>query len=445
MLHDAGKNGDLSAHFFRRADRLIGRHGTIGLIATNTIAQGDTRAAGLQPLVVSGHQIYDATRSLLWPGDAAVAVAVIHLAKGSPERIGLSARLDGHEAEAISSRLRPKPERPDPHPLRANDGCSYQGSIVVGMGFTLTPEERDELIARDPRNAERIFPYLGGQEVNTSPTQSHDRYAISFGQMSLEEAEQWPDLIAILREKVKPERDRVKRAAHRKYWWHYGDKRPALYEAIAPLDRCLVNSRVSKHLIFAFQPTDRIFAESLYVYPLPTHTAFAVLQSRIHEVWARLLSSSMRTDLRYAASDCFDTFPFPEPDPRATIASLEQIGQRLDQDRAAFMQRTDQGLTETYNLLKDPDCSDPEVEALRDLSRELDRQVLAAYDWEDVEVPPLTIPSTKEEQDAATAFEDDVIDRLFVLNAERSTDEQIKGRHLSSKKTAAASQITRAS
>jgi hypothetical protein len=55
----------------------------------------------------------------------------------------------------------------------------------------LTPEERDEFIAKDPKNTERIFPYIGGLEVNSGPTQSHKRYVISFGTMSLEEAEQW--------------------------------------------------------------------------------------------------------------------------------------------------------------------------------------------------------------------------------------------------------------
>ena len=56
-------NADLSAHFFRRADSLLGRHGTVGLVATNTIAQGDTRESALKPMVMGGHRLYAATRS----------------------------------------------------------------------------------------------------------------------------------------------------------------------------------------------------------------------------------------------------------------------------------------------------------------------------------------------------------------------------------------------
>ena len=41
------------------------------------------------------------------------------------------------------------------------------------------------LIEKDPRNQEVIFPYIGGQEVNTSPTHAHHRYVINFGDVPL--------------------------------------------------------------------------------------------------------------------------------------------------------------------------------------------------------------------------------------------------------------------
>lgn len=427
MIHGSSKNADLAAHFFRRADSLIGAHGTMGLIATNTIGQGDTRTSGLQHLVNHGHEIYRATRSMLWPGEAAVAVSVVHLAKGTTKHAALERRLDDLPVSAINSRLRPKPERPDPSVLAANEGLSFQGSILVGIGFTLTPEEREALVKRNRRNAERIFPYLGGEEVNSSPTQSHHRYAISFGDMSLEQAGQWPDLLEIVREKVKPERDRVKRDAHRKYWWHYGDKRPALYAAIEGLPRCLVTARVTKHLMFSFQPTDRILHEKLYVFPFDTLAQFSILQSRVHAPWTWLLSSTMKNDLNYSASDCFETFPFPDPNPRAVLPDLESIGQRLYDARATYMLDTNQGLTATYNLLKDPRCTDAPIEHLRALHTDLDRAVLAAYGWSDLEPPPFHTPTTPEEEAALTAFSDEVIDRLFVLNAERAHAERLAG------------------
>ena len=398
VIH-AGAHGaaDLCAHFFRRADRLIGAHGTIGLLATNTIAQGDTRESALKPLLAAGLEIHDATRSMLWPGEAAVAVSVVHLAKGRAKEGIRERHLDGKPCEAINSRLRAKPEREDPRPLAANAGLSFQGSIVLGMRFTLTPEERGALVARDPRNAERIFAYLGGEELNSSPTQSFSRYVINFEQMSLEEAARWPDLLAIVREKVKPERDRNNREAYRKYWWHYGEKRPALYAALAPLERCLVTALISKHLMFSFQRTGRVFSHKLCVLPLQHFTAFAVLQSRVHTSWAWLLSSTMKQDLNYSLSDCFDPFPFPQPNPRKAIPALEAIGERLYEARSSYMREHEVGLTETYNRLKDSDCSEEPILALRQLHLDLDHAVLDAYGWSEVAVPGYTTPRTAEE------------------------------------------------
>ncbi len=412
-IHEASKNADLSAHFFRRAADLLGDHGTIGLLATNTIAQGDTRATGLQRLLGQGLVIYDATRSMPWPGDAAVAVSVVHLEKGRLASIVGQAMLDGQPVASINSRLRAGAERADPVPLAANAGLSFQGSIVLGMGFVLTPAERDALIERNAHNAKRIFPYIGGEEVNTSPTQAFERYVINFGEMSLEEAERWPELIAIVREKVKPERGRGRRPADREYWWRFWRQRPALDAALAGRTRCLVCAIVSKHLMFSFQPTDRVFSHKLYVFPLEDHARFAVLESRIHVTWAWLLSSTMRdAGINYSATDCFETFPSP---PATALAALEPIGQTLYDARAAYMVKTQQGLTQIYNLLKDPECHDPDIEALRALHVDMDRAVLAAYGWSDIAVPPYPMP-----------FPDEVIDRLFALNEERAKDEKVK-------------------
>ncbi|MDP3276939.1 MAG: hypothetical protein Q8Q09_17200 [Deltaproteobacteria bacterium] len=410
-------NADLCAHFFRRTYALLGDHGTLGLIATNTIAQGDTRSTGLQWLVAQGAQIYDATVDLPWAGAAAVTVSVVHIAVGNPARGVKRALLDGRVARTINSRLNEASERGDAVKLQANAGCSFQGSIVLGMGFTLTPDARDALIAKDPRNGERIFAYLGGQEVNTSPTQDFDRYVINFGTMSEEEAATWPELFEIVQRLVKPERDNIKRAARRKYWWRFGQDTPALYEAIRPLKRCLVTSRVTKHLCFSFQPSNRVVSDRLYVFPFEGYTQFAVLQSRVHSVWTWLLSSTLKTDLNYSATDCFETFAFPQGDPRGVVGALEEAGEALYTARAAYMVAEGVGLTGTYNRLTDGQRRDAGVVRLRELHEAMDRAVCAAYGWDDL---ARTLPAYGVEDPRWSAA---VIDRLFALNGQRAAAE----------------------
>ncbi len=423
-------NADLTAHFLRRACSRLGDHGAIGIVATNTISQGDTRATGLRFLLQDGFTIFDAVRSVPWPGDAAVLVSLVHLAKGNPAG-AIAPSLDGNTVASINSRLRPVPERDDPRQLASAKGAFFMGCKVYGNGFYIAEAEKEALVHLDRNNEARIFPIINGEELNGSPRQRPDYYVINFGQMSLNEVTEWPHLLEIVRERVKPERDKARAdtadGAHRKkYWWQFAQPRPDLFAAISGSDRCLVTSIVSKHLMFSFQPTTRIFSHALYVFPLPAFTSFAVVQSRVHESWARLLSSSMKNDLRYTASDCFETFPFPQPDPRAVIPAVEAAGERLYTTRAAYMVDTNQGLTQTYNHLKDPQHDDPRILELRALHEAMDRAVLDAYGWTDLAVPPFC-PLTPDDARALESFQDTIIDRLFVLNAERAAEERRLG------------------
>ena len=157
-------NADLVTHFFRRAFTLVRDGGTFGLIATNTIAQGDTRSTGLRWICTHGGEIYHARRRLRWPGQAAVVVSVVHVHKGA---FNGARRLDNVSADRITAFLFHRGGHEDPARLEANAGKSFQGSIVLGMGFTFDDTdtkgvasplaERQRLIAADPQNREGIF------------------------------------------------------------------------------------------------------------------------------------------------------------------------------------------------------------------------------------------------------------------------------------------------
>jgi len=245
-------NADLVAHFFRRAFDLLRPGGAFGLIATNTIGQGDTRGTGLRHICTHGGTIYAARKRLKWPGLAAVVVSVVHARKGPmPGPFDL----DGRKVPIITAYLFHAGGHEDPARLLANANKSFQGSIVLGMGFTFDDtdtkgvaspiSEMHRLIAKDPRNAERIFPYIGGEEINNSPTHTHHRYVINFGEMTEEEARRWPDLMAIVEEKGKPQREQDNREIRRRNWWRFGESTPALSQAISKLASAIVCPPIS--------------------------------------------------------------------------------------------------------------------------------------------------------------------------------------------------------
>ena len=275
-LHaDAGGSADLVAHFFRRAFYLLKHGGCFGLIATNTIGQGDTRESGLCPILKSGGSIRRAIRRLPWPGEAAVIVSVVHVSKQQV----LSPVLDGQPVPRISAYLISGDLDDTPTPLAENSDKAFIGNYVFGLGFTFdddaagkgkpasTIAEMRRLIATDSRNQERIFPYLGGEEINSDPRHAYHRWVIDFNDFPLRRelmkkswaamnaheratcrtrgvvpsdyadpvAADWEDLLAIVEHKVKPERDNQKREALRERWWQYADKRPSLRRAILSL------------------------------------------------------------------------------------------------------------------------------------------------------------------------------------------------------------------
>jgi hypothetical protein len=127
----------------------------------------------------------------------------------------------------------------------------------------------------------------------------------------------------------------------------------------------------------------------------------------------------MKTDLSFT-SDCFETFPFPGGSPAATISTVEKAGELLEHARAERMQSTLRGLTATYNDLRDAENHEPEVENLRKMHEKLDRAVLDAYGWQDIAVPSYADVPTRAARAQRESFENDVIDRLFELNATRA-------------------------
>jgi hypothetical protein len=380
---ETGNRMDLVAYFFRRAYDLLRIGGTFGLIATNTISQGDTRSGGLTWICKHGGVIFGAKKRMKWPGTAAVVVSVVHVAK---EVRPSSCRLDGRAVDHITSFLFRRGGNENPYLLRQNTAKSFIGSYVLGMGFVFddspncTPlSEMKRLVDVEPRNAERIFPFIGGEEINESPTLSYSRYVINFDQMSEAEARRWPMLMQILENKVKPERQKKAKDVAAWPWWHFWRVRPELYSAIKSLDRVLVISRVTECAAWAFQPTDRVFSDRLTVVALSSWAAFAIMQSRVHEEWARFFGSTLEDRLIYNNTDCFETFPFPSC--WASNAELESAGREYYEFRSALMLERNLGLTELYNQFHNPEETDSAIARQRELHAAMDAAVLKAYGW----------------------------------------------------------------
>jgi hypothetical protein len=444
-VHPEGSsNADLAAHFFRRSFSLLRDSGCFGLLATNSIAQGDTRVLGLQTIIAAGGVIFAAIRRYPWPGLAAVVVSVIHIQR--PPCHELAPTLDGRRIDRITAFLHHSGPNDEPRRLLANSGRSFRGCDVFGIGFVFDDQNKNanglhemrELIDRDQRNAERIFPYLGGEEFNSSPTLTPSRYIIDFGEMQEEEARKWPALFDIVERRVRPSRSHVTQRDRRELWWLYATRSPGYRAFISEHGRCLGLAQVSDAFAFGFVTGKPVIANKIVTFALHRYADFCLLQSRIHELWARFFSSTMKDDLQYAPSDCLDTFPFPwqigDEGPRA----VEEAGRIYYEARSSLMANNDKGLTKTYNCFHDPTEESADIRRMRELHDAMDRAVLDAYGWQDIRPVCAFFPEFDDEEEEdengrpkrrkyrcrwIQEIQDEVLARLLDLNRQRALEE----------------------
>ena len=411
-------NVDLSVFFLRRCAALTGRTGGVGFITTSSVSHGDNAVAGLSYMGHIGWHTVVCSNARQWAGTSA-NVAYIELVLIRP-------------ASAAAHRTT-RNERPTV--LASNAGLACRGCDVFGAGFILTPVEYEDWKTLHPESMPVLLPYIGAAEFNQSPSLAASRYIINFGEMERASAERYTAAFARVKERVRPARETVRQRDRRELWWLFATRAPRVSAFLESQGRCLVVGQLSKHLAFGFLDAGQVIGHTLIVILLEHWTAFCVLQSRVHSAWARRWGSAMRTDTRYTNAACFETFPFPERDPRCSLAPLECAGENLYRLRTSFMRRTRRGLTELYNELVGGDDTDGGVFELRTAHEGIDRAVLAAYGWDDIDVPPYC-PKTDADRAAIQAFEDAVIDRLFELNEKRAVEDRAAASATNGKKAA---------
>jgi hypothetical protein len=424
-----GRRGsaDLVAYFFLRAKALMKESGTLGLIATNTVAQGDTREVGLDAMVSGGFTITRAIQSRSWP--AASANLEFAAVWGSRREISSDVLriADDIPVRQISTLLEPAGRVEGlPSRLAENLGISFQGCIVLGGGFVLTPDEAHSWIASEVNNSKVLFPYLNGQDLNSRPDGSASRWVIDFSNLPMSFAAEYELPFQRVSEMVKPERQRLNPDGSfvlgkplTEKWWQYCASRPAMRRAISTFAEVLVITLVSKTVMPFRVPTDQIFSHALGVFATDDFGDQAVLSSTPHQLWAITYGSAMRNDPRYTPTDVFETFPRP-----ATSDELREIGRRLEEERRAIMLRRNLGLTKLYNLVNDPavsDAEDPDVASLREIHRELDEIVLDAYGWSDIVAEHGFFEFRKMRKwTVSPSVRIEILDRLLELNHERA-------------------------
>ena len=384
-----------------------------------------------------------------WPGDADVVISIVHVIRRANPA---SCYIDERRVSRVSAYLSDIELDETPSRLIENRGKAFMGTKITGVGFTFDDKEAakgnaasvetmERVLASDPGSRDVIFPFVGAEEINNTPDHAFRRYVMDLGDVPEAAARsQWPKLIEIIEQYVKPERDKLLSkggwsAEIGRHWWRLAQRADRLDALKRDLRHVIVTaSSAVMHHMFAYVDLRPVFSHKLIVIASDDVAVLGVLQSRVHELWSRTFGTTFGSGdaLTYSVGRVFVTFPMPD---LAALQSTAVCSSYLD-GRAELLKSSNTGLTPMYGRFHARADRAADVEALRDLHTALDRVVLGAYGWQDLaqRADPVFLDETNEDDHAyqdrlfwPSDFRDEVLARLLALNAERAAAERTAG------------------
>jgi SAM-dependent methyltransferase len=366
-------SADLCAYWFRKAQDHVATR--CGLVATDSIAEGVSRKASLSFIVENGGIIHNAIKKEAWSGEAKTNVSFVNWTKiydcdpvildGKPVDISIGSSLTIAESKLTSA-----------NQLKQNKNICFQGIIPLGRGFVISNVQAMKWIQQDAKNAEVVKPYISGDPLTEHPELKPERWLIDFNAMPIEQASAYTDIFDHIKTRVKPIREQNRRESLAKYWWHHGEKRPAMRQALKDLEYYFVLPRLSKWGTFVTIAKENLPGDVIAVCS-DDYYVLGILNSNIHIKWVRLQSASRGSGIRYDHTSCFNTFPFLWNAPETAKEAVRAIATELDAFRLNTMKERNIGLTQLYNQFFNEPTSQ-----LAKLHAKLDKAVCEqVYGW----------------------------------------------------------------
>lgn len=239
------------------------------------------------------------------------------------------------------------------------------GSFALDDGnYTISEDERNEIILANGNSERLIKPFIGGREL----LHSEKRYCLWLADAEPSEIINNP-LIKERVELVKKWRSNSERGNTKKL----ADTPTLFAEVRQPKSNYLAFPTVSsvnrKYIPIAFLSPEIIASNQLYVLPNATLYNFGILTSIMHMAWVKYICGRLKSDYRYSASIVYNNYPWPENPQEKQVKAVESAAQKVLEVRQQF---SNSSLAQLY----DPIAMPP---ALAKAHNELDKAVDLAY------------------------------------------------------------------
>lgn len=378
---DVNGRADLCSYWFRIAHRALAAGGRAGLIATNTIREGNTRAASTDFIVNNGGTITNAVSSRDWPGEAAVSVSMVNWVKGTAAGPFLLHSEDSaHRVPAIPPHLQLHADLGEAAALAANAKGTAQGIVLGTKLFQIKPHLAKKLF-NDPASRPFIRPvavanHLMRGRLSTAPDYVVDMRACESEAVAARGGAAFEHLQANVLPLVE-KKTRTATTAHYKNWlrswWRPFWSRDEFFAETKDLRRFIVCSRHAARPVFTFLSLDFFPTESLQLFAFDDDYSFGILQSNTHWTWAAAVGSKVEERTRYT-SEVWDEFPWPQAPTEETVEAVAEAGRALRDVRQSLMASNGWSLRDLYQA---SEVAGPHP--LKDAQARLDRVVEHAY------------------------------------------------------------------
>ena len=417
---------DVVVLFIRRTFVLMRQEGYSGLICTTTATEGESKSVGTGWLCEQG-SLFRAVSSIPWPGTAGVHVCLLWFSRKKWQGITI---LDASPVESIAADLTTSAMGGNPFVL-AKRLWGFQGSHN-GCGECLLLKPNDVWFERlQEAKSPFLRPYITTDDIASKGLETIDRWVVDCEDFSLDEVKNqntatWEFLVSEA-ERVRTKELLLPYKGLYQRWWQLWNHRAPLYRELRKREKCLVIPFVAKYILVVEIPTSWVFTNKLCVIWKNSPDTHAILLSNVFELWARKTGGTMGlTTMTLSLSKGVYTFPLPDK-------AIENADNLVNQRTLVFessWKRLGPSFTDVINEVHNPKETTEDIIRLRELHRQIDSAVAAAYGWNDLDLGHgfhetkqgirFTIRETARRE---------VLDRLLALNHQRYTEEVAEGLH----------------
>lgn len=306
----------IAVWFIKAAEYCKQSDASYAFVSTNSISQGE-QVALLWPIIFNnGLEIKFAYTSFKWSNNAKSNAAVTVVI------IGVGNKSKNTKKKLFSDTIRIV-ENINPYlnsgadlivkaaysPLNGMQEMTYGCKANDDGNLILEQYEIDKLLREYPVAEKFIKPLMGSLEF----IRDEHRFCLWIDDVDFSEAYSIPPI----RDRI--ERNRIyrqngsaeaKRLAERPHQFreHYHISERSKEKILVPR----VSSERREYIPIGYVDKDTIISDSAFAVYDAEKWLFALLTSKMHNLWVRAVGGRLKTDIRYSATLCYDTFPFPK-------------------------------------------------------------------------------------------------------------------------------------